>query len=81
MASQIVQASIIEFTEILPHLLKLPTQKFWVDYDKEADVLYVNYMKPQRATDSEMLDSGVLIRYRDEEVVGITILDASTRGV
>ncbi|MCX6154127.1 MAG: DUF2283 domain-containing protein [Candidatus Kapabacteria bacterium] len=80
MASQVVQASLNEFYGILPHLMKLPTQKFWVDYDKEVDVLYINYMKPQRATDSEMLDNGVLIRYRDEDIIGITILDASTRG-
>ncbi|MFH0812679.1 MAG: DUF2283 domain-containing protein [Pseudomonadota bacterium] len=31
----------------------------WVDYDKEADVLYISCKRPQRATDSEMLDNGV----------------------
>ena len=30
------------------------------DYDKEADVLYINFKRPQKATDSEMLENGVL---------------------
>ena len=50
-----------------------------LDYDREADVLYISLKKPQKATDSEMLEDGVLLRYRDEELVGITILDVSKR--
>ncbi len=42
-------------------------------------MLYINYQKPQKATDLEMLENGVLVRYRDDEVVGLTILDASKR--
>jgi len=57
----------------------MPLKKFWLDYDNEADVLYITYQKPQQATDSEMLENGVLVRYRGEEVVGMTILDASKR--
>jgi len=52
----------------------------WIDYDKEADVLYINFKRPQKATDSEMMEKGILLRYRDNELVGITILDASQRG-
>ncbi len=48
-----------------------------IDYDKEADVLYISFKRPQRATDSEMLDNGVLLRYKDDELVGLTILEAS----
>ena len=51
----------------------------WVDYDKEVDVLYISFRRPQRATDSEMLEEGILLRYKDDELVGITILDASKR--
>jgi hypothetical protein len=35
----------------------------WIDYDDEADVLYISFEKPQQATDSEMLDDGILLRY------------------
>lgn len=51
----------------------------WVDYDKEADVLYISFKRPQRATDSEMLDNGVLLRHKGDELVGITVLEASKR--
>jgi len=74
-----IRNTINEFYGILPHLFKMPLKKFWLDYDNEADVLYITYQKPQQATDSEMLENGVLVRYRGEEVVGMTILDASKR--
>jgi len=61
----------------LPHLLSLP-RSFWVDYDKEADVLYVSFEKPQNA-DNSVLEDEAIIHYRHGEVVGITVLDASKR--
>ncbi len=79
MAMQMIQNDIMEFSQIIPHLLKMTTQNICLDYDKEVDVLYVNYKKPQKATDSEMLNNGVIIRYCNEEIVGLTILDASKR--
>jgi uncharacterized protein YuzE len=67
------------FLKAVPQLLRLPTQRMWVDYDEEADVLYLSFRKPQRATDSETRDDGIIVRKRGKEVVGLTILDASTR--
>jgi uncharacterized protein YuzE len=64
----------------IPHLLRMPSAKVWIDYDREADVLYPSLGRPQRATDAEFLhDEGVLLGYRGAELVGITILEASTR--
>lgn len=65
--------------QAVPFLTKFPTQRFWVDYDKEADVLYISFQRPQKSTDSEMSDEGVLYRYRNKQLVGMTILDASKR--
>jgi len=62
-----------------PHLLKFPNGKMWIDYDKEADVLYISFKRPQKATDSEMQKNGFRLRYKGKELVGITILDASKR--
>lgn len=42
-----------------------------LDYDKKADVLYISFKRPQRATDSEMLEDGVLLRYKNDELVGL----------
>lgn len=54
-------------------------RRFSIDYDQEADVLYISFDRPQQATDSEMTDDGFIMRYRGEQLVGITVLDASTR--
>jgi len=51
----------------------------WIDYDKEADVLYISFRRPQKATDSEMLKNGILLRYKGDKLVGITVLEASKR--
>jgi len=50
-----------------------------MSYDAETDVLYVNFKKPSEATDSELTDDDVIIRYEGEEVIGCTILHASQR--
>ncbi|RKX63610.1 MAG: hypothetical protein DRP34_01555 [Thermodesulfobacteriota bacterium] len=51
----------------------------WIDYDEEADVLYISFRRPQKATDTKMTKEGILLRFKDNELVGITILDASKR--
>ena len=51
-----------------------------MSYDAEADTLYVNYKKPSRATDSELTDDDVIVRYEGEEVAGFTILHAGQVG-
>jgi len=66
-----------EIFSIVPHIIKLSEDTMLIDYDREADVLYVSFKRPQQATDSEMLDNGVLLRYREDELVGVTILEAS----
>ena len=66
-------------TQAIPLLLKFPAQRLWVDYDTEADVLYISFQRPQQTTDTEMTDEGILLRYRGKDLVGITVLDASTR--
>ena len=68
-----------EAFETTPHLLKFPKNKLWIDYDEEADVLYLSFQRPQKATESEMRDDGVLLRYKRDKLVGITILEASKR--
>lgn len=60
-------------------ILSFPSKRFWVDYDDEADVLYLSFRKPQKATDSELRDDGIIVRKRGDEIIGLTILDASRR--
>ncbi len=57
-----------------------PSSKLWLDYDAEADVLYISLKRPQRATQTvESEEENVLLRYRGKELVGITVLDVSRR--
>ena len=80
MAKEIAQDGVLnEVFKVTPHLLKFPVAKMWIDQDKQADVLYVSFKRPQKATDSEMLESGILLRYKGDELVGLTILEASKR--
>ncbi len=64
---------------LVPELLKVPHERIWTSYDKEADVLYISFEKPSHADDSEITDDNIIIRYEAGEVVGITVLDASKR--
>ena len=53
--------------------------RLWYSYDKEADVLYLNFNKPNHADDAELTDEDIIIRYEKNKIVGITILHASKR--
>ncbi len=60
----------------VPFIREYPSDHIWIDYDREADVLYINFERPQEATDSVLRDD-VLIRKRDGKIIGLTILNAS----
>ena len=60
-------------------LQQTPQGSVWLTYDHEADVMYINFKKPSQATDSELTDDDIIIRYDGEDVIGFTILHASQR--
>ena len=64
---------------LIPELLEVPHSRIWTSYDKDADVLYINFKKPSHADDSELTEDDIIIRYEKKEIVGITILNASKR--
>jgi predicted KAP-like P-loop ATPase/uncharacterized protein YuzE len=68
-----------EYLSLLPAVERLPRRHLGLSYDREADVLYVNFKKPSIATDSELTDDDVIVRYEGNEVIGLTILHASQR--
>jgi len=69
----------VRLLQAVQGLVRLPAKQLWVDYDAEADALYLSFAKPQRATDSELRDDGIIVHRRGKKVVGLTIQDASTR--
>jgi uncharacterized protein YuzE len=74
-----IEKNLDDFYQIAWHFTNLPENRMWIDYDKESDVLYLSFKRPQKASDSVMTENGVLLRYKDKDLVGITILDASKR--
>jgi len=72
-------AEIEDYLKLVPVVKKAPQGYMWVSYDDGADVLYINFKKPSHATDSELTDEDVIIRYEGDEVVGLTVLHASKR--
>jgi uncharacterized protein YuzE len=61
----------------VPQVLNLHQNNIWLSYDEEADVLYLNFKKPNHADDAELLDNDFIVRYENEEVVGLTVMNAS----
>jgi uncharacterized protein YuzE len=71
--------SVADYLELIPALLRAPHRDLWSSYDAEADVLYLNFRKPSVATDSELTDDDIVIRYENDDIVGLTVLHASKR--
>lgn len=74
-------AELKKILTLVPELLEVPYSRIWTSYDKDADVLYINFKKPSHADDSEFTDDDIIIRYEKEEIVGITVLNASKRKI
>lgn len=61
----------------LVQLAKYGKDKLFIDYDEEADVLYVSFGKPQKADDSIHGEDDIIRRKKDNKIIGLTILNAS----
>ena len=78
MAKQLLTPAAVEAVSSMgPLLVGFPYPRLWMDYDQEVDVLYVTFRRPPRATESEMLDEGILLTYSGDELVGVTVFEAS----
>ena len=81
METATVNSETIErYLELSSKITRLHVKNVWADYDKEADVLYLSFRKPQRAKKTVEMGDDVLIRSDGDEVVGITVLNAGSRG-
>lgn len=80
MVSELLEEQNIQYLfNATTNLIKLPQTKMWLDYDAEADVLYLHFEEKPSSTYSEMRDDGIILDYRDDRLVGMTILEASHR--
>jgi len=44
-----------------------------VDYDEEADVLYISFGPPKAASDSTILNNDIILHYKGDRIIGITV--------
>ena len=68
-----------EYLKLIPAVNRSPQHAVWLTYDADADALYVNFKKPSYATDSEMTDDDIIVRYEGKDVIGFTVLHAGKR--
>jgi uncharacterized protein YuzE len=67
------------YLRLIPEMRNLPKKNLRISYDDEADVLYINFREHSVATDSEMTEDDVIIRYDGDEITGFTVLHAEAR--
>lgn len=80
MVSELLEEKSIGYLlKAIANLIKLPQTKMWLDYDAEADVIYLHFEEKPTSTHSKMRDDGIILDYRGKHLVGLTILEASQR--
>lgn len=72
-------ANLEGYLRLVPAVKQSPQGFIWLSYDQEADTLYINFKKPSFATDSEITDEDIIVRYEGDEIIGLTVLHASVR--
>ena len=50
-------------------------EKIELDYDEEADVMYISFGDPREAVTKEIGNIGVRIDEKNKEIVGLTIIE------
>jgi uncharacterized protein YuzE len=73
------EKSINYLLQATANLVKLPKTQMWLDYDSDADVLYLHFEEKPASNHSKMRSDGIIFDYKDDKLVGLTILEASQR--
>ena len=76
MEQKIINSGKLAITDLIL-LSQYGNSTFIVDYDKEADVLYISFDHPQKADDSIQGKDGIIRRKKGNKIIGLTILNAS----
>jgi uncharacterized protein YuzE len=58
----------------LVHLALTGGSRIWVDYDVEADVLYISFGRPQEADNAYQGNDGIIRRKKSGKIIGLTVL-------
>ena len=78
MDKQVIQ-TLQQSLPALFHVLKKQKQDhISMDYDREADVVYVAFDDNKKADNTEVFSDDILLRKRNNALIGLTILHASS---
>ena len=53
-------------------------EELWIEYDKQNDILYINFGK-EEPDESIMIDDDVIVNIRGDRIVGIVVQGFSRR--
>jgi len=67
-----------EAMEKLENLRVASLRELWIEYDKQNDILYINFGR-EEPDESIMLDDDVIVSLRGDKIVGISIYNFSRR--
>ena len=76
MEQRIINSSKLAVPDLV-QMAQYGQDRLFVDYDEEADVLYVSFGKPQKADDAIQGKDGIIRRKKSGKIIGLTILQAS----
>lgn len=60
-------------------LVRLTPDRMDVEYDEKGDALYIAFSQDTLADDSELTNNDVLVRYKGNKIIGLTVLHFSER--
>jgi uncharacterized protein YuzE len=60
---------------LFPLMEKQKKRHLVIEYDQEADVLYLSFDLPQKADETEFFSDDILIRKKSNKVIGLTLLN------
>lgn len=80
MAQEILEeVSLNHLLKAVSHLVQPPKTHMWLDYNAEADLLYLHFEQKPIPTHSEIRAEGIIPDYSNGRLAGLTVLDASHR--
>jgi len=79
MSKAIAAKEVKQVLRVVREFLSMPFNRIWSSYDREADVLYINFKKPNHTDNSELTNDDIVVRYEKSKVIGVTVLHVCDR--
>ncbi|MFP3871265.1 MAG: DUF2283 domain-containing protein [Candidatus Aenigmatarchaeota archaeon] len=70
-----------QFLPSVSDMVDISKKEVCISYDQEADVVYINFKRSPHHDDSELTGDDIVIRYEEDEIIGLTVLHASKRKI